>query len=90
MQAGDIVKLKSNFEEELRKIGFCAMYVHFASMGFEAGPLKIARIRHSDETNLDFAVFNPFLEVPLQFLELAQGKDILRRFRMMKKREFGN
>lgn len=86
MQEGDIVKLKSNFEEELRKIGFCGMYVHFVSIGFEVGPLKISYIRHEDELNVDFAAFSPFMETPVQCLELANGKDILRGYRM-KKRE---
>lgn len=70
MQKGDIVKLKSDFEKELIKLGFCEMYAHFASMGFNNGSLKIQNIRHEDEFNIDFAVFSPFLEVPIQCLEL--------------------
>lgn len=71
MKVGDIVKLKSNFEEELNKLGFCGMYAHFVSMGFKGGPLKIQHIRHESEQNIDIAMFSPFLECPVQCLELA-------------------
>lgn len=84
MQAGDLVKLKTNFEEELLKIGFCGQHIHIVSMGFNDGIQKIAYIRHEDKLDMDFAVFSPFLEVPVQCLELAQGKDIIKDFRMMK------
>lgn len=71
MKTGDIVKLKSNFEEELNKLGFCSMYAHFVSMGFENGSLKIQHIRHEDEKDMDIAMFSPFLECPVQCLELT-------------------
>ena len=76
MQAGDIVKLKSNFEEELSKLGFCGHHAHAISMRFKNGSLKIGYIHHDHELDIDFAVFSPFFEVPVQCLELAQGKDL--------------
>lgn len=84
MQAGDLVKLKTNFEEELLKIGFCGQHIHIVSMGFSDGIQKIAYIRNEDKLGMDFAVFSPFLEVPVQCLELASGKDIIKGFKMMK------
>lgn len=84
MQAGDLVKLKSNFEEELAKLGFCGQHIHIVSMGFNDGVQKIAYIRHEDKLNMDFAVFSPFFEVPVQCLELASWKDIIKEFKMMK------
>ena len=71
MEVGDIVKLKSNFGEELNKLGFCGMYAHFVSTGFENGSLKIQHIRHEDKHDMDIAMFSPFLECPVQCLELA-------------------
>lgn len=84
MQAGDIVKLKINFEEELTKLGFCRYHIYTVSMGFKSGLLKIGYIRHDNELDIDFAVFSPFFEVPVKCLELASGKDIIKDFRMMK------
>lgn len=71
MQAGDLVKLKNNFEEELSKLGFCRHHAHAVSMGFKNGLLKIAYIRYERELDINFAVFSPFFEVPMQCLELA-------------------
>lgn len=84
MQTGDLVKLKSNFEEELSKLGFCGHHAHAISVGFKNGLLKIAYIRYERELDIDFAVFSPFFEVPVQCLELANGKDLLKDFRMIK------
>lgn len=84
MQAGDLVKLKSNFEEELTKLGFCRYHIYTVSMGFKSGLLKIGYIRHEHEFDIDFAVFSPFFEVPVQCLELASGKDLLKEYNMMK------
>lgn len=72
MQAGDMVKLKPDFEQELEKLGFCGHHAHAVSMGFEKGLLKIAYIRYGSELDIDFAVFSPFFEVPVQCLELAE------------------
>lgn len=60
MQAGDIVKLKPDFEQTLRKLGFCGYHAHAVSMGFKNGLLKIAYIRYESEFDIDFAVFSPF------------------------------
>lgn len=86
MQAGDIVKLKPDFEKELDKLGFCGQHAHVVLMGFKngSGSLKIAYIRHEHELDMDFAVFSPFFEVPVQCLELISGKDLLNDYKMMK------
>lgn len=72
MKAGDIVKLKTNFEEELNKLGFCGMYALSVSVGFKNESLIIQNIRHEDEFDIDFAVFSPFLEAPVQCLEIVE------------------
>lgn len=72
MKSGDFVNLKPDFEQELKKLGFCPGYARMVSMGFSNGALKIAYIRHEEEVNMDFAVFSPFLESPVQCLELAE------------------
>lgn len=84
MKAGDIVKLKPDFEQELEKLGFCGHHAHAVSVGFNNGLLKIAYIRHEHEFEIDFAVFSPFFEVPVQCLELVTGKDLLKDYNMMK------
>lgn len=84
MQADDLVKLKSNFEEELAKLGFCRYHAHAISMGFKNGLLKIAYMRHEYELDIDFAVFSPFFEVPVQCLEMANGQDLLKDFNRKK------
>lgn len=84
MQAGDIVKLKPDFEQELKKLGFCGHHAHVVSMGFNNGLLKIAYIRHEHDLDMDFAVFSPFFEVPVQCLELASGEDLLKEYNMTK------
>lgn len=84
MQAGDIVKLKPDFEQELEKLGFCGHHAHAVSMGFNNGLLKIAYIRHDHELDIDFAVFSPFFKVPMQCLELASGEDLLRDYKKIK------
>lgn len=84
MQTGDLVKLKSNFEEELSKLGFCGHHAHAVSMGFKNGLLKIAYIRYESELDIDFAVFSPFFEVPIQCLEMANGQDLLKDFNRKK------
>lgn len=71
MQAVDIVKLKPDFEQELKKLDFCDHHAHAVSMGFKNGLLKIGYIRHENDLDMDFAVFSPFFEVPVQCLELA-------------------
>lgn len=85
MQAGDLVKLKSNFEEELSKLGFCRYHAHAISMGFKNGLLKIAYIRYESKLDIDFAVFSLFFEVPVQCLELASGKELLEDFNRKKR-----
>lgn len=84
MQAGDIVKLKPDFEQTLRKLGFCGYHAHAVSMGFKNGLLKIAYIRYESEFDIDFAVFSPFFEVPVRCLELVSGEDLLKDYKMMK------
>lgn len=76
MQTGDIVKLKQNFEQELKKLGFCGHYIHAVDMGFKNGLSKIAYIKHENDLNMDFAVFSPFFSVPVQCLELANREDL--------------
>ena len=88
MQAGDTVKLKDNFEEELSKLGFCGHHARAVSMGFKNGALKIAYIRHDCELDMDFAVFSPFFEVPVQCLELASGEDLIKDFRITKQNDY--
>ena len=90
MKTGDIVKIKSNFKEELNKLGFCGTYAHFVSMGFSKGFLKIQHIRHEDQHNMDIAMFSPFLEVPVQCLELLSGEDLIREFKANKRNELEN
>lgn len=84
MKSGNLVVLKDNFEDELKKIGFCECYSHIVSMGFNGKPLKIAYIRHEDKFNIDFAVFSQFLEAPIQCLELASGKDLIENYKRIK------
>lgn len=84
MKSGDLVVLKNDFENELEKIGFCGFYAHMVSAGFNRNLLKIAYIRHEDKSNIDFAVFSPFLEVPTQCLELASGKDLIENYKIIK------
>lgn len=74
MQAGDIVKLKPDFEQELEKLGFCRHYVHAVDMGFKNGLSKIAYIKHENDLDMDFAVFSPFFSVPVQCLELVNDE----------------
>lgn len=68
MKSGDLVVLKDDLKDKPGKIGF---YAYVTSSRFENGPLKISHIRHNDEFDMDFAVFSPFLEVPVQCLELS-------------------
>lgn len=84
MQAGDTVKLKPDFEQELEKLGFCGHHAHAVLMGFNNGLLKIGYIRHEHELDIDFAVFSPFFEVPVQCLDSASGEDLLKEYNMMK------